>query len=53
MMQYYLNYIKTNKITVLASTKSTHRLNKLIYSTRGENLFKNLYNLKDLDKVSC
>lgn len=51
MMQAFLHLIKNNDIVIIASIESIHKINKLIYSTRGEILFKNVYELKDLEAI--
>ncbi|XP_056646462.1 peroxisomal ATPase PEX1 [Diorhabda sublineata] len=40
-----------NKINILASSESTDKLNKNIYSSRGTHLFKNIFSIEDFVKV--
>lgn len=44
-------FYQFNKIGICATTESTSKLNKNIYSSRGSHLFKNLYSISDLSKV--
>ncbi|XP_028136564.1 uncharacterized protein LOC114331258 [Diabrotica virgifera virgifera] len=41
-----------NKITILASSESTDKLNKNIYTSRGNHLFKNIYSIEELTKAN-
>ncbi|XP_076269258.1 peroxisomal biogenesis factor 1 isoform X2 [Rhynchophorus ferrugineus] len=44
-------YTETNKIAVLASVESLSKLNRYIYRSRGNHLFKNIFGLNDLTKT--
>lgn len=40
-----------NKIGICATTESIEKLNKNLYSSRGNHLFKDLYTIRELNKV--
>ncbi|KAJ3654628.1 hypothetical protein Zmor_013803 [Zophobas morio] len=43
-------FCEHNAVGILATTESTSKLNKHIYATRGNHLFKNVYNIDQLQR---
>lgn len=50
--QLFQKFCEHNAVGILATAESTSKLNKNIYTTRGNHLFKNVYNINELNKVS-
>ncbi|RZC38937.1 peroxisome biogenesis protein 1, partial [Asbolus verrucosus] len=46
----FQSFCEHNAIGILASASSTSKLNKNIYATRGNHLFKNVYSINQLSK---
>ncbi|CAG9768233.1 unnamed protein product [Ceutorhynchus assimilis] len=46
----FSSILQHNSIGILASTDSISKLNKQIYRSRGNHLFKNVFNIEDLSK---
>lgn len=44
-------YQKANKISIIATTESRLKLNENILSARGKHLFRNVFNILEVDKV--
>lgn len=53
MLAELLNNIKYSNIGILASSESILKLNEYIFTSRGQNLFKNVVNISELNKVRC
>jgi peroxin-1 len=48
--QLFQKFCEHNAVGILATAESTSKLNKNIYTTRGNHLFKNVYNINELNK---